>query len=86
LIPSEENAMPLFDFRCRACGATFEALVRGASQPACPQCAASEPERLVSAIAPAGKSAGLIAGARRQAAREGHFSNYSRSERAKLAK
>lgn len=21
--------MPLFDFRCRACGATFEALVRG---------------------------------------------------------
>lgn len=78
--------MPLFDLRCRACGTTFEALVRGEAAPACPQCAARASERLVSAPAPAGKATALVAGARRQAAREGHFSNYSRAERARLAK
>ena len=40
--------MPIYDFRCRACGAEFEGLVRGASTPACPTCAAADPERLPS--------------------------------------
>ena len=39
--------MPLFDFRCRKCGATFEALVRK-SEPTCKECGAADLERLVS--------------------------------------
>jgi hypothetical protein len=38
-------------------------------------------ERLLSAPVPSGRSKTLIAGARAQAAREGHFSNYKPSER-----
>ena len=47
--------MPLFDFRCRACGHEFEALVRAASHgdPAtsCTACGAADPERLLSTFA-----------------------------------
>ncbi|TAK19033.1 MAG: zinc ribbon domain-containing protein [Acidobacteria bacterium] len=50
--------MPLFDFRCRACGHTFEALVRvnadggGFPPPSdCPACGAAELERLPSLFA-----------------------------------
>ena len=78
--------MPIYDFRCRACGHGFETLVRSGLAPNCPQCASAELERLFSPIAPAGKTAGILAGARRQAAREGHFSHYSKAERAKLRK
>lgn len=79
--------MPIHDYRCSACGHDFETLVRGGAVPACPRCGDTAGlERLVSRIAPAGTSAGLVAGARRQAAREGHFSHYSRAERAKLAR
>lgn len=76
--------MPLHDFRCTACGAQFERLVRGSEAPSCPHCASSALERLVSAIAPAGRSAAIVASARRAAAREGHFTNYSRAERARI--
>jgi putative FmdB family regulatory protein len=75
--------MPMFDYRCRACGSAFEALVRGsdAAPPACPACGAAGSERCVSApVAPATYKATLAAG-RAAAAREGHFSNYSRAER-----
>jgi putative FmdB family regulatory protein len=45
--------MPLFDYRCRACGHTFEALeFTEADTPAtCPRCAAAQPERQLSAAA-----------------------------------
>lgn len=50
--------MPLYDFRCRACAHTFEALVRinadggGFPPPAeCPKCGAAGLERLPSAFA-----------------------------------
>ena len=39
--------MPIYDFSCRACGNVFEALVRK-DEPACPQCASKDLERLVS--------------------------------------
>ena len=77
--------MPIRDFRCRACATTFEALVRGDTAPPCPACGAGAAERLVSAPSAPGRSAGLLQGARRQAAREGHFSHYSARERSKLA-
>ncbi len=40
--------MPLFDFRCRACGNTFEALVRpqDVSAPTCPTCQSVDLEKL----------------------------------------
>lgn len=37
----------------------------------------------MSAPAPAGRSAGIIRAGRQQAAKEGHFSNYSSGERKK---
>jgi putative FmdB family regulatory protein len=51
--------MPLYDFRCRACGHTFEALVRvnadggGFPPPSeCQKCGAADLERLPSVFAP----------------------------------
>jgi len=40
--------MPLFDFHCNACGNEFEGLVRGQTKPACPKCASTDLERLLS--------------------------------------
>jgi putative FmdB family regulatory protein len=79
--------MPLYDFRCRACGSVFEALVRttgpATAAPPCPACRAPEPERVLSApVAPASYPA-TLASARAQARREGHFSHYSRQDRAR---
>ncbi|NYZ11283.1 zinc ribbon domain-containing protein [Azospirillum sp. RWY-5-1] len=72
--------MPLYSYRCKACDHSFEALVRSSETPACASCGSQDLERLVSQVAPDGKSATVLKGARAQAAREGHFSNYSRSE------
>lgn len=72
--------MPLYSYRCNACDQSFELLVRSSDTPACTACGSRELERLVSQVAPEGKSGAVLKGARAQAAREGHFSNYSRSE------
>jgi putative FmdB family regulatory protein len=74
------DAMPIFDFRCEDCSQTFELLVRG-DVPVCPHCGSQRLVKMLSAPNVAGKSKEIIASARRQAAREGHFSNYSRSEK-----
>ncbi len=76
--------MPLYDYRCQACQHTFELLVRASTVPACPQCGSTQLEKLLSLPAPQGKTAGLVAGARAQAAKEGHFSHYSAKERPKI--
>lgn len=48
--------MPLFDFRCRACGHKFEVLVRhDTPPPACPACQATDLERLLSVFASTSK-------------------------------
>jgi putative FmdB family regulatory protein len=39
--------MPIYDFCCRACGHTFEALVRK-TEPSCPNCSSLDLERLLS--------------------------------------
>ena len=40
--------MPLYDFRCRACGTEFEALVRATEPaPACRACGHADLERLI---------------------------------------
>ena len=43
--------MPIYEYRCRACSHAFEALVRVGDTPACPSCATSDLERLVSLFA-----------------------------------
>ena len=40
--------MPIYDFRCAACGAESELLVRGEAAPACPACGSASLERLPS--------------------------------------
>lgn len=72
--------MPIFDFRCKVCGHAYEQLVRSSTELVCPACGSSDVEKQVSAPAPQGQIADLISRARAQAAREGHFSNYKRSE------
>jgi len=76
--------MPIQDFRCSACGTTFELLVRSSTVPACPQCASTALERQPSLTAPRSTTRAIIASGRRAAAREGHFSNYSAAERSKV--
>jgi putative FmdB family regulatory protein len=73
--------MPLFDFHCKQCDLDFEELVRGSVTPVCPECGSGNVEKRVSLPAQPGKTAGLLARARTQATREGHFSNYAASER-----
>jgi putative FmdB family regulatory protein len=76
--------MPLYDFHCAACGAAFEALVRGEAVPACKACGSASVQRQLSLTSPQGTSAAIMASGRRAAAREGHFSNYSKADRAKV--
>jgi putative FmdB family regulatory protein len=78
--------MPLYDYHCKACDTSFELLVRAATIPACPGCGSKDLERAVSRIAPAGKIEAIRMSNRRAAAAQGHFSNLSPSERAKLLK
>jgi putative FmdB family regulatory protein len=41
--------MPLYEYRCGACGAEFEFLVRSNTTVACPDCGSVSLERLISA-------------------------------------
>ncbi|MBL8143276.1 MAG: zinc ribbon domain-containing protein [Acidobacteria bacterium] len=47
--------MPLFEFKCRACGHRFETLVMGQRTPTCPQCESLDLEKQFSTF---GMSAG----------------------------
>jgi putative FmdB family regulatory protein len=42
--------MPLYEYKCQACGHDFETLVRGAERPACPACQSHDLERLLSSF------------------------------------
>jgi putative FmdB family regulatory protein len=72
--------MPYYSYRCSGCGTEFETLVRSSDTPACLQCGSEALERLLGVTAPAARTPGLLGSVRAQAAREGHFSNYSRKE------
>lgn len=78
--------MPLYDYRCKACDAGFELLVRSDTVPKCPHCGSTDLERALSRIAPAGKIEAIRRSNRRAAAAAGHFNNFSAAERAKLLK
>ncbi|MPW24059.1 MULTISPECIES: FmdB family zinc ribbon protein [Paraburkholderia] len=76
--------MPLYDYVCHNCGLRFEALVRAGTTPRCPRCRSTAMDKQVSAPCAPARSTAIITAARRQAAREGHFSNYPAAERRNL--
>jgi putative FmdB family regulatory protein len=76
--------MPLYDYRCSDCGKDSELLVSSMTTPVCPACDSRNLVKQLSLPAPVGQSAGLLAKARAQAAREGHFSHYKASEKPRL--
>ena len=43
--------MPLYEYTCRGCSHTFEALVRDSKTPVCPSCQSPDVERQVSLFA-----------------------------------
>jgi putative FmdB family regulatory protein len=73
--------MPLYSYRCTKCESEFELLVSSSDIPACPECGGTKLARLPSLVAPQSKSRAYAKKMRAAAAREGHLSNYSRSER-----
>lgn len=78
--------MPLFDFECASCHHIFEAFLLSGEEARCEKCGSTDLRKLISAPAPPGRAKGLVQGARKMAAREGHFSNYSRAERKKASR
>jgi putative FmdB family regulatory protein len=73
--------MPLYSYHCAKCAKDIELLIGISETPVCPDCGGKKLERLFSRTAPPAKSPGIIKAGRAQAAREGHLSNFSRSER-----
>jgi putative FmdB family regulatory protein len=73
--------MPLYSYHCKSCDKDLELLIRSDDIATCPACGGLDLQRLVSRVTAPGKAAGVVRGARAQAAREGHLSNFSRSER-----
>ena len=51
--------MPLYEYACRSCGETFEALVRGSDQPHCPKCESENLSQLLSVTAAPSGSASV---------------------------
>jgi len=41
--------MPIYEYRCRDCGATFEVLVRAGASVVCPHCGSTSWDKLLSA-------------------------------------
>jgi putative FmdB family regulatory protein len=73
--------MPLYGYHCTKCDKEFELLIGSSDVPECPACGSKKLDRLLSRVAPEGKSRSYAKTMRAAAAREGHLSNYSRSER-----
>jgi putative FmdB family regulatory protein len=71
--------MPFYEYTCKKCDQTFELLVMSSTIPACPACGSTRLEKLISAHTAPGKRRSIIAAGRARAAREGHLSNYKRS-------
>ena len=44
--PSDTGIIiPIYEYSCQGCGHSFEALVRGSSEPTCPECESADLER-----------------------------------------
>lgn len=73
--------MPIYDFSCRACSHTFEALVRK-NTPACPECASEDLEKLVSlpVVRSAGSHAKTMAQAKQRELRTAAEKNHAQQQ------
>lgn len=40
--------MPIFEYKCKSCGAKFESYVRGSEVPSCPSCGSKDLSKLFS--------------------------------------
>lgn len=60
----EEHNMPIYEYRCKACGFSFEKLMKSTNQntPECPKCGASEVIKEMSIFSSAGSSTSTGAG------------------------
>jgi putative FmdB family regulatory protein len=56
--------MPIFEYRCQACGHQFEAILFGSQTPECPKCHTGKLEKQLSifAVSKSGSSASPAAG------------------------
>lgn len=65
--------MPLFEYRCKGCGAEFELLVRKGDRPACASCGGADLEKLLSGVAIKSESTHALAlkAARKRDAKQG---------------
>ena len=43
--------MPIYEYKCKKCGAEFEALVRNNQTPECPECKTTDVDKRMSATA-----------------------------------
>jgi len=50
--------MPIYEYKCNACGKNFETLVMGKTTPECPSCDSKNLSRLMSACGFVSKSSG----------------------------
>ncbi|HYP58061.1 MAG TPA: zinc ribbon domain-containing protein [Beijerinckia sp.] len=72
--------MPLYAYNCTACGHDFEQLVRSSDVPACPSCGSEKLQQQVAKICVEIKYPAIAKSWRRQAAKEGDLSNFSKEE------
>jgi putative FmdB family regulatory protein len=72
--------MPLYSYHCKKCDEAFESLIDSATVATCPHCGSRRLSRLMSRVAPPGRSGAHAKSMRAQAGREGHLSNFKRSE------
>jgi len=79
--PDGTALMPLYSFHCKKCDSDVELLVDADATPTCSRCGGRRLTRLMSRVAAPGKSRSYAKTMRTQASREGHTSNFSRSER-----
>jgi putative FmdB family regulatory protein len=70
--------VPLHEFECRACGSSFELLLRGATPPICPSCASADLDRLISGFAVSSEG---TRGSALQAARRKSLQNRDRRDK-----
>lgn len=73
--------MPLYSFHCKKCDKEMELLIDSETVATCGHCGSRRLERLMSRVAPPGRSRAFAKAMRAQAGREGHLSNFGRSER-----
>ena len=55
--------MPIYEYRCKGCDQTFEAIVQGNQKPACPECGSKRLEKQFSSFAVNGGPQPVAAGA-----------------------